>query len=113
MVAGWFISCKTSRGCPPHYRNRQKVCIVLRQKNSLVVYGKNQQQQHNDLEIPLELSINKCSYQYPFFRNNHYYEDSPNLSYLVVGTTDSITTIGPWSITVNVGVIRMWRCKSN
>ena len=40
MVAGWFISCKTSRGCPPHYRNRQKVCIVLRQKNSLVVYGK-------------------------------------------------------------------------
>ena len=39
MVAGW-ISCKTARGCPPHYRNRQKVCIVLRQKNSLVVYGK-------------------------------------------------------------------------
>ena len=39
MVAGW-ISCKTSRGCPPHYRNRQKVCTVLRQKNSLIVYGK-------------------------------------------------------------------------
>ena len=30
---------------------------------------------------------------------------------VVVGTTDSITTIGP--ITLNAGVIQMWRCKSN
>ena len=70
LVAGWFISYKTPEAVTT-LKEQENVCIALIQKNSL-------------LELSLELSINECTYQYPFFRNNHYY-DSPNLSYRCCG----------------------------
>ena len=83
MVAG-FISYKTPEAVHHILRAGKSLHCIEAKKLPGCVW-KNQQQQHNDLEIPLELSINKCTYQYPFFRNNHYYEDSPNLSYRCCG----------------------------
>ena len=124
MVAGWFIACKTPEA-GHHIMEAGKSLHCIEAKKLPGCVWKNQQQQHNDLEIPLELSINKCTYQYPFFRNNHYYEDSPNLSsskkktswavHHIIGAGKSLHCIEAKKIliTVNVGVIRMWRCKSN
>ena len=39
LVAGWFISYKTPEAATT-LKERENVCIALMQKNSLVVYGK-------------------------------------------------------------------------
>ena len=82
MVAGWFIACKTPEA-DHHIMEAGKSlhCIDAKRFPGCVWKTK----QHNDLEIPFELPINECTYQYPSFRNNHYYEDSPNLSYRCCG----------------------------
>ena len=39
LVAGWFISYKTPEAATT-LKEQENVCIALMQKNSLVVYGK-------------------------------------------------------------------------